>query len=136
MTTARPASPRRPRSGPQRDEKVAEYAASLKTPHKRVSVQKTALPKQSEREFQGVVLDLAKRFRWTAYHTHDSRRSQRGFPDLVLVRRPRVIFAELKRQDGLVSPEQQTWIDELQACGQEAFIWRPSDLECIVGILR
>lgn len=39
-----------------------------------------------ESEAQQTILDLAGWRRWWAYHTFDSRRSQGGFPDLVLVR--------------------------------------------------
>src|SRR5688572_19177552 len=42
---------------------------------------------QTERAFQAQVVKYARLMGWTAYHTHDSRRSQAGFPDLVLVRR-------------------------------------------------
>lgn len=87
---------------------------------------------QSEAEFQQQVLDLAQLGGWSAYHTHDSRRSQAGWPDLVLCRPPELIFAELKSETGKVSPEQQQWVDDLNACGQEAVIWRPSDLAPII----
>jgi hypothetical protein len=50
----------------------------------------------SEAAFQDEVLGLARFYRWRGYHTHDSRRSTAGFPDLVLVKAPRLIFAELK----------------------------------------
>ena len=41
----------------------------------------------NEAELQRNVLSLAAMTGWLAYHTYDSRRSQAGFPDLVLVRR-------------------------------------------------
>ena len=82
-------------------------------------------PRLTEKRFQQQVLELARLCGWAAYHTHDSRRSSAGFPDLVLTRRPRVIFAELKSDRGAPSPAQRAWIDELRACGQEAYIWRP-----------
>lgn len=38
-----------------------------------------------EKVFQAQVLDLAHLSGWLCYHTHNSRRSAPGFPDLVLV---------------------------------------------------
>lgn len=63
------------------------------------------------------------------YHTHDSRRSNPGFPDLVLLnaRSGRLIFVELKAQSGRVRPEQETWINALRAGGHTAELWRPAD---------
>ena len=40
----------------------------------------------TEKKFQAAVLQIANMYGWLAYHTHDSRRSAPGFPDLVLVR--------------------------------------------------
>lgn len=85
----------------------------------------------SEREFQSIVVELAQLHGYElAYHTHDSRRSTPGFPDLVLVstRRARVLFRELKTDKGRVSPDQHTWIDGLTAAGADAGVWRPADL--------
>ncbi len=98
--------------------------------------QKPAIPKQTEASFQATILSLAKQFGWRAYHTHNSKRSPAGFPDLVLVRRPRVIFAELKTETGVLSVAQKAWLADLAGCTVESGVWRPSDLEYIVGKLR
>ncbi len=71
----------------------------------------------SEREFQTQVLTLARLSGWKTYHTHEARRSASGFPDLVLVRPPRLLFVELKSQEGRVRPEHNVWLDALAACG-------------------
>lgn len=62
------------------------------------------------------------------YHTHDSRRSEPGFPDLVIVGRHGVLIRELKRQRGGVTPEQSAWLNALAAAGVDADVWRPTDL--------
>lgn len=78
---------------------------------------------------------LAPMLGWRlVYHTLRSKGSQAGFPDRVLVR-DRVIFAELKRDDGKPSPAQKEWLDGLAAAGAEAYLWRPADLNEIATIL-
>jgi hypothetical protein len=72
---------------------------------------------------------------WLLYHTRDSRGSAAGFPDLVLVRGKRVIFAELKTEYGKATHEQLHWLITLRSAGQEAKLWRPSDLDAILRIL-
>lgn len=90
----------------------------------------------TEKEFQGQVLALARLSGWRCYHTHDSRRSTPGFPDLVLVRAPLVVFAELKTEEGEVRPEQRDWLDALEGCeGVGARLWRPSDWPEIEEVL-
>lgn len=61
------------------------------------------------------------------YHTHDSRFSEKGFPDLTIVLHGRVIFAELKSEKGKVSLAQEKWLDELDVAGAEVYLWRPTD---------
>ena len=74
---------------------------------------------------------------WRLYHTFDSRRSAAGFPDLVLVKPPRVVFAELKREKGKITVAQHMWFHDLDECpGVEVYIWRPSDWDEIVEVLR
>lgn len=72
------------------------------------------------------------------FHTYDSRRSPWGFPDLVavLATSNRCIFLELKRENGVLSPAQERWINALRLAGQEAYIMRPSDMDFLVKILR
>lgn len=85
---------------------------------------------------------LAQQLGWLGYHTHRSDRSPAGFPDLVLVRGPRLIFAELKRQarSAKPTPAQEEWLDRLgvveravadanaTVASVEVYLWRPEDL--------
>lgn len=87
----------------------------------------TQPPRQSERSFQAQVLAYATLRGWRAYHTHDSRHSASGFPDLVLVRRPYVLFVELKRDGERPTGAQQAWLDALIDCGLDASVWHPLD---------
>lgn len=84
----------------------------------------------TEAQLLQAVRDLAKLRGWLCYHTHDSRRSEPGFPDLVLVH-PRsgdLVLAELKAAKGRVSVPQQTWIDALAGAGITVHVWRPAHL--------
>ena len=45
----------------------------------------------TETELQDLVLKAAEWQGWLVYHTHDSRRSSPGFPDLAMVRRDRAV---------------------------------------------
>jgi len=102
----------------------------------------------SEVELQDTyVRPMAEAQGWLCYHTHESRRSPAGFPDLVLVSaaRGRLIFAECKSQAGQVRPDQRAWIVALEAIAgtrfdvtldrlgfeagpmlPEVYVWRPS----------
>ena len=84
----------------------------------------------SEAQFQRQVIELATLCGFHCYHTHDSRRSAAGFPDLVLARNGAVIFAELKSKRGRVSDAQAEWI---AATGGE--VWRPGDWAHIERVL-
>ena len=91
----------------------------------------------TERAWLGRVRDLAQLHRWRTYHTHDSRRSEPGFPDLVLVRGPRLVVAELKTAAGRVTPDQRAWLDALHGCGPpEVHLWRPDDWPTVLATLR
>jgi hypothetical protein len=94
------------------------------------------LPAITERDWQRQVLDLARLYRWRAYHPHLSKWSEPGWPDLAQVRPPRLVFAELKRDRAQPTPAQRDWLALLADCGQEVYLWRPADLDRIVAILR
>jgi len=90
----------------------------------------------TEKQLQLEIVRLAKRCGWRVYHTHDSRRSEFGFPDLAMVRHGRLIFAELKRELGKPTPEQSRWLEALSMVpGTEVYIWRPQDWQEIEGVL-
>jgi hypothetical protein len=89
----------------------------------------------SETDFQRLVTELAGMLFWSWYHTHDSRRSPAGFPDLVLVRE-RVIFVELKTEAGRITQEQAWWLTRLSDAGAEVYLWRPSDFDKVERTLR
>ena len=90
------------------------------------------IPKLSEDQFQQQVIDLAHFHQYdVTYHNPDSRRSQAGFPDLVLISssRGRALFRELKTEDGRVRPKQQSVLLAMVAAGLDADVWRPQDLK-------
>lgn len=84
----------------------------------------------TERQLQATVQQLATLHGWRWYHTHDSRRSVPGYPDLTLVHpsQGRLIFAELKTSRGRLTKDQKAWIADLEAAGQEVHVWRPAHL--------
>lgn len=102
----------------------------------------------TEAGFQAHVIGLARAYGWRVYHAPDNRpagrtgRPQRlaapeavGFPDLVLVRAPRLLFVELKAERGRLGPGQAEWLDELGHAGAEVAVWKPSDWERVQAAL-
>lgn len=89
-----------------------------------------------EKDWQQAVMDLARLRGWLCYHTHDSRRSEPGFPDLVMVRGDRVLYRELKREGNKPTAEQRRWIDALWDAGQDVAVWTlPRDWDDVVAVL-
>lgn len=89
----------------------------------------------TEKEWQSRVTDFASLRGWRWWHAYDARRSNPGFPDLVLVR-DRVIFAELKTQRGRIGTAQASWLLGLRAAGATAVVWRPSDWPEVQEVLK
>ncbi len=106
----------------------------------------------SEREFQSWVIDVARGLGWRVAHFRPAMTQRgnwitpvqadgKGFPDLVLVRRDRLIFAELKAEKGRLSKDQQEWLKALyhvenEMRGIAVYVWKPSDRDEIERILR
>jgi hypothetical protein len=111
----------------------------------------------SEAAFQQVVVDYARLRRWRFTHFRPARtrsgwstpiEGDAGFPDLVLVRRGRLVLPELKSETGAPSADQLAWFTQLALVEEtirdrcdgwspvEAHIWRPSDWPRIEEVLR
>jgi hypothetical protein len=124
----------------------------------------------TEAAFQAQVVGLARMYGWRPYHAPDGGAPQRngrrvvggqlpegrGFPDLLLLRGPELVVAELKTRTGRIGPGQREWLDawtelgahvargldELKLLGTNdyvpsvrAYLWRPSDWEQIQRVL-
>lgn len=101
---------------------------------------------QSEAEFLATVIAYARANGWAVRHVLETRHHAKvigpGFPDLELVRPPRIVIAELKRQDAprKLPREQAEWIALFLGCvadnpGLSVHVWRPSDWPEIEEIL-
>ena len=104
----------------------------------------------SEKEWTQQVVDLAHIYHWRVAHFRAAMtkygwktpiQGDKGFPDLVLVRGDRLIFAELKAEGGNLSKEQKDWLIacEIVARGLiniKVFCWYPSDFDMVQGILK
>jgi hypothetical protein len=87
----------------------------------------------TEEELLAKVRRLAKMTGWKCYHTRDSRKSELGFPDVVLTNGDEVLIYELKDNRRKTTVEQEQWLQLLQHTGKvEAGIWRPNQWAAIV----
>lgn len=95
-------------------------------------------PAITETQFREQIRSLCRVLGWKFHFTWLAIHSPKGFPDLVLrnVEQQRIIFAEIKTEKGIITPSQQEWHDDLIACGQEAYFWRPGDFDEIARILQ
>ena len=81
--------------------------------------------KMSEEELQGGVIDLARLQGWRVAHFRPARTEQgwrtpvaadgKGFPDLLMLRHPRLLVVELKSDRGRMTPEQEQWMHDWMA---------------------
>lgn len=115
--------------------------------------------------FRAEVMKLVRRYGWScgygdegelpglAYHAASAmHQAEKGWPDLTLVRRRdrRIIFAELKRENGELSPRQAAvlgllrcletgplaGVDHFAGPSLRVFVWRPSQLDELAAVLR
>jgi hypothetical protein len=92
----------------------------------------------SEKDFQAKVRQYAHKRGWECYHTHDSRKSDPGFPDCVFARDfgpVRLIVAELKVPPGKPSAAQRKWLKLFEGAGVPAYLWYPHDWNELVKVL-
>lgn len=85
------------------------------------------MPALSEKDWQQTVIDTARAGGWWVHHHLDSRGSEEGWPDLVLLRPPACVFVELKTDRGQVRPAQAVVLEMLADSGLATAVWRPRD---------
>jgi hypothetical protein len=100
-----------------------------------------------EATFQACVLEVARLAGWRSLHIRPARRADggwrtpvagdgKGWPDLTLVRPPRIAFCELKTERGKLRPEQRDWLDVLRLVPSvEVYLWTPADWNSLVETL-
>ena len=82
----------------------------------------------TEKYLQKLVVELATRLGWLVYHTFDSRRSNPGFPDLMMTRKGELLAVELKSKHGKLTDAQKKWLLQLeQVRGCWTYVWKPED---------
>lgn len=107
-------------------------------------------PGESEAAFQQRVIDLAHANGWLVahfravriaradgsfYHATPVQADGEGFPDLLLLRGPSMVVAELKVGKNTASDRQVVWLDAFRQLGSPSGVWRPADWPKIVETL-
>lgn len=70
----------------------------------------TRFPKITEKQFMAQIVQLARLCGWLVYHTHDSRRSEPGFPDLLMLKDGRIVVFECKVGKNKLTADQERWM--------------------------
>lgn len=90
----------------------------------------------SEKQWLAQVRALAREHHWMTYHTLRSQGSEAGWVDLVCLKPPVLLLAELKTQQGRLTPHQQQWLEGLRAVDQvHVHLWRPDDWTTVRQVL-
>ena len=101
----------------------------------------------SEKIFTAQIIRMCQMFNWKVAHFRPAMTKRgkwvtavqgdgAGFPDLVLIRDSRPIFAELKSAKGKLTAGQEAWLKAASNAGIEVYTWRPRDIDVIERILR
>jgi len=112
--------------------------------HEQASKAKNHTDYATEAEFQNDIIDYAKEHGWTKiYHTHDSRHSEAGFSDLVMLRPTKEdefvqgVVLECKMPGAKPTKAQLEWIALWNRVpGIRARVIRPADWDEIERLLK
>lgn len=122
---------------------AADFCPHHGVKHRTVTPEQCEDSRMSEKVLQDRVVGRAKRKGWKVAHAgrgiaaYDKEGNpvfvtpmSAGWPDLFMVneRQRRAMAIELKREDGVVSPEQVEWLQLLNLAGIAAVVIRPSQL--------
>lgn len=138
MLRANPTTAREAFAAAARD---AAPCANCGKNHRTLTFEQCVDRKMSEKTLQDRIRGMAKRRGWVVAHAGRGwvgdlesgagrmvTQMAPGFPDLFFLKPPTAFFAELKREEGVLDPEQDRWLHLLNACGIPAVVFRPSDL--------
>lgn len=100
-----------------------------------------------EAAFTTQVLGEAKRRGWRSAHFRPAQNARgdwrtpvagdgKGFPDVLCIRGDRVVIAELKGVGKYPEPAQRAWLDAWRGTSAEVYVWRPTDWDEIMEVLR
>jgi hypothetical protein len=104
----------------------------------------------SEQEYQSLILEYAHRLGYRSHHQlvpfrrgRDGKPraivepfTDKGFPDIVLVRGGVTLYLEVKTERGRLSADQQAWGDALLMAGCDWRVVRPSDWCEVEALLK
>lgn len=93
----------------------------------------------TEAQLLRAIREAAKAYRWPCvYHTYDSRRSERGFPDVFISGYGTLLAWELKSKNGHPTASQRLWIKTLGEVTDAPLVRvvRPADLDWCIEILK
>jgi len=129
------------RSSLRRESGTPEPCPNCGVAHRTLTVETCIDRGMSERVLQDRVVDRAKRRGWKVAHAgrgiaaFDAEGNpvfvtpmSVGWPDLFLLRPPRALAIECKREEGDLTPEQLDYLQLFNACGIPAVVVKPSDL--------
>ena len=99
-----------------------------------------------ESVFAKQVEHLLELFGWTWCHFEPAvrqsgswatpMRGHKGLPDYIATRDGRILFAEIKGDNGRLSKSQKDWLDQLERTPAETYVWYPSDIHRLKDVLR
>jgi hypothetical protein len=79
--------------------------------------------KHEEADFQRQVQEMSRLHGWLDWHVLKSKGMRAGFPDLLLIRPPKLIWVELKSAKGKLTQAQAEMHEMLRDCGHTVFVW-------------
>lgn len=137
---------------------LSEQDKATKPPKAKPSGSQSTLRKlalaMSESDLQTSIIDLAHLYHWKVAHFRSVQVKKKdgttfwqtpvaadgeGFPDLIMIRKNRILAVELKRERGKAEPAQIEWLHLFMLTRRvETYLWKPSSWldGTIEGLLR
>lgn len=81
-------------------------------------------PPLKEGQIQAAIRDWLRWHKWLVIRNHQTLGSHKGLSDLVALKGGRVLWIEVKRSAGVLSPDQEDFRDEILAHGGEYLVVR------------